>query len=712
VKFHRVIVDNWRPFKGASTMDLAATDDRPVTLVFGKNGGGKTSMLTAIYWCLYGTMDLEEGKGAQNLVNDHAVQESNASKDDPAVATVVLFASKPNNGTEYLYRISRSQKAYDSGGARIEATEPLRVDRVTPDVGYRPGDDVEIACRNPGAVTERYEGRTAQDVVEKLLPQNLARYFFYPGETLSFPFRNDKDSIRSLKGFLREISGGSKFEPFRDMIKDATKRLDSKSRAHAEADKETKRLQEDINELAELLAQNEASLPNLEAELDAAEGNLSAVVAQLQELDSLQDVLAAAERARAEEKAAQLRVEVAEQALTDALSQAYLIVAGPVFDAVSDVFSKRKYPNDISSSLVQQLKDSMVCICGRDLDAEMFRLLEPLSPNDDSVIARMHTLHSHATSLRRPDSERRVVDQASVNLRTALDGKKAAIESRADAEAKLSEAGAEEFQAVDKENLVANRAHYDRSIRELAQRLGALQQSISDSKAEIERKEAQKRSSAPKSHQEVHAAARIAHQMGELLEAIADKQADVARRQLQSLINENYVVYKQNIEVAVDSDLRVKVIDKTGEVHIEKPVGDLSGAETALLTYAFAAAAAKLLPQYQTLDKLLTTTPVFAEVENIPLVVDAPFSNLGHEYKRRVTDLMARGFSQVVMFTEAADTDVLEEFAGVIGAEYLVHFYGALADGVERDFKWRGTTHVYASPTAGRTRSALERIEA
>ena len=712
MKFHRVVVENWRPFKGQSTMDLAAGTDRPVTLVFGKNGGGKTSMLTAIYWCMYGSMDLEDGKGEQNLVNDHAVHESSATSESPAIAEVVVYASKPNGDVECLYRISRTQRAYDSAGARKESPGPFVVERVTPPSSYRVGDDVAIACESPGAVVERFEGRSAEDVVENLLPQNLARYFFYPGETLSFPFRNDKDSIRSLKGFLREISGGSKFEPFREMIKDTTRRLDTKSKAQAEADKETKRLQEDIDELTKRLASNQDALPNLEAEVDAAEGDLAAVVSQLEELESLQDVLAAAERARADERTAQSRVEGAEQALTDALSQAYLVVAAPVFDAVADVFARRKYPNDISSSLVQQLSDSLTCICGRPLDHEMLRLLEPLSPTDDSVIARMHTLHSHATSLRRPDDERTLVDQASVSLRKALEEKKRAIEARATAEAKLTEAGADEFQAVDRDNLVATRASHDRAIRELSQRLGALEQSIADAKAEIERKEAEKRSSAPKGHQEVHAAARIAHQMGELLEAIADKQADVARRQLQQLINENYVVYKQNIEVAVDSNLRIKVIDKTGSSEIEKPVGDLSGAETALLTYAFAAAAAKLLPQYQTLDRLLTTTPVFAEVENIPLVVDAPFSNLGHEYKKRVMDLMARGFSQVVMFTEAADTDVLGEFTQVIGAEYLVHYHGDLAEGVERDFKWRDEDHIYASPTDGPATSTLERIGA
>ncbi len=399
----------------------------------------------------------------------------------------------------------------------------------------------------------------------------------------------------------------------------------------------------------------------------------------------------------------------AEQALTDALSEAYLTVATDVFEAVVDVFSDRKYPNDVSSSLVKQLRESMECICGRPLTVDMLQLLEPLAPASDSVVARMHTLNSYATSLRTTEEDRLAVDRAAVKLRVALRAKKTAIETRADAEAKLIEAGADEFDEVDRTDLVALRRQLDDEIPTLTYRVGKLQQAIEDGQAAIEDKEAEKRSKAPKDHRDVHRAAAIARQISELLEAIADKQADVAREQLETLINEKYVVYKENIDVAVDGDLFVKVIDRTDTDDIEKSVGDLSGAETALLTYAFAAAAAKLLPQYQTLDKLLTTTPVFAEVQNIPLVVDAPFSNLGHEYKRRVMDLMAKGFSQVIMFTESADTEVLQDSLEMIGAEYLVHFEGDLAEGVERSFEWRGLPRTYASP-GGATRSTIESI--
>lgn len=711
MKFHRVELDNWRPFKGQASMDFAASDDQPITLVFGKNGGGKTSLLTALYWCLYGEMDLEEGKGTQNLVNDHAVHEATATKSNPVYAAVTVYASRPQDDIEYLYRITRRQKAYESRGVRTEAKADLVVERIQLHAQYRAGDDVVLAFDQQGSSSERVEGGTAQDRIEHLLPGKLAKYFFYPGETLSFPFRNDGKSVSLLEGFLREISGGSKFEPFSERIKDAKKKLDTKSKRHAEAAENTKLLQQGIDDLKAKLAENEEKLPEVEAELKAAVDNREQVVGQMGELDSLRDFLDAAERAQASERQAEDRVAAAEQALSQALAGAYLAAATPIFDAVMSVFDGRQYPSDVSSSLVKQLRDSMECICGRRLTQKMLELLEPLSPTDDSVSKRMLTLNSYATSLRVSTEDRVAVDRASVALRDALGNKDAATEARAAAEAKLNEAGGNQFKQVDKDNLVNERSRLDKQIRDLDQQVGGLRRALRDEKDEIERKETEKRSIAPKDHRDVHEAASIARQMGDLLKAIARKQSEVAREQLQDLINENYVVYKDNIEAVVDEELRVKVLDRAGGDEIEKPVGDLSGAETALLTYAFAAAAAKLLPQYQTLDKLLTTIPVFGDVERIPLVVDAPFSNLGTEYKRKVMTLLATGFSQVIMFTESTDTEILEESGDIIGAEYLVHFEGELAGDVERNFVWKGETFTYASLGANGVRSTLERID-
>ena len=713
MKFLRLEVDNWRPFRGKSEMALAASDTQPITLVFGKNGGGKTSLLAAIYWCLYGRMDLEQGKSDQHLVNDYAVQEAEATLGDPMTATVTLYAAHTSHGTMSLYRIERTRRAYMANGAHTEDVGGLTVDRIPPPQGFRLGDDVVAAYRQAGAGSERYDAADhAQRVINKLLSPKLAKYFFYPGEMLAFPFKDDEKSQNNLRTFLEEIAGKSKFEPYKKTLDAAFKRLAEKSKAHAAANEVTQRLQAEIEDHERDKAQKQLQRPQTRAERDAAAENRRSVVAQIDALDEFRVQLSDAEAARQSEQTAEAGVAQAEQALSDALRDAYLCVASPIFRAVLEVYKKRKYPNDVSRALVEQMSESMRCICERDLDDEMLERLAPRSPTDDSVANRMAALASHASGGQGSNTASSAVDAARDGLDKALRSRNDAVRGRAAAEGRLTQAGAGRLDGVSKDNLIAVRSQHDETIRKLDTRIGGLDADIKQIDKTIADKDAAKRKAAPQVDQVVHLAAGTARQMQGMLSAISQKQADVAREHLEDLIARNYKIYKSTIRAGIDSEFRVKVHDSGSGREFEKPVGDLSGSETALLTYAFAAAAAKLIPQYQTVHKLLTTVPQFDEVENIPLVVDAPFASLGPEYKRRVMDLMTNSFSQVVMFTESADTDVLEEAADKIGAEHLVRFEGDMTADVETTFEWRGRTFVYASPNSATTKSTLERIEA
>ena len=610
-----------------------------------------------------------------------------------------------------LHRIERQQRAYVMHGAHIESPDSLTVERFAPPAGFRPGHDVAAAYSASAANAERFKAARAQPVINNLLPKGLAKYFFYPGETLVVPFKDDKKSQDNLGEFLREISGSSKFAPFTTLIDTAHKQLTEKSKRHAGADRATKTLQSEIEALEREKVEKEEQLPQISDELDAADANRAAVIAQLDALNAFRIVLAEAETAQQAQRAAEDAVEHAEQSLSDALRDTYLCVGLPIFDTVLEMFNQKKYPKDVSSALVAQMRESMRCICDRDLDEETLERLAHLSPADDSVVNRMIALASRASDLRGRNRDRGAVDSASVALKAAIRDRSDRIQQCDTAEARLTAAGADHFTDVDAGNLVAERTRKDAEIRALEATLAGLKVSIQGIEGSIDSKAKAKKEVAPQIHKAAHQAEAIAKEMKGLLKAIADKQADVAREQLEKLIAENYVIYKNNISAGIDSKFRVRVYDGTRAEQIEKPVGDLSGSETALLTYAFAAAAARLIPQYQTLDKLLTTVPEFAEVENIPLVVDAPFAGLGPENKRRVMDLMTRGFSQVVMFTEATDTVVLEAASEKIGAVHLVRFEGDMDADVERTFEWKGSTYTYASPNSEVARSTLARIE-
>lgn len=709
MKFLRVEVENWRPFRGKTAMDIAAIDEQPITLVFGKNGGGKTSLLTAIYWCLYGTTDLEEDKGDQNLVNDHAVSDLGATRDNPARATVTLYVSHSKAGNTFLYRIERAQRAYETSGTRTETSDGLIVDRIAPPQGFASGADVVAAWRHRRPA-DRFEDTEAQGVIESvLLAEGLAKYFFYPGETLSFPFKGDKKSRDQLQGFLREISGRSKFNPFADAIAEASKVLDAQSKAHADANERTQSLQAEIEQLKNELAEAERRLPAARSEREAADANRQAVDDQLSDLSTFKELLANSNTAREKLTAAKAAVELAEQSLSDALARAYLCVASPIFRAVVGIFERRQYPSDVSRTLVEQIRATNECICGRQLEPGMLERIEPLSPADSSVNGRMLSLRGHAARLTVSSSQEGAVDSATHALHEAIGVRSDASEALSAAEARVKSKGADHFEGVDEDNLIAARSECLSAIEALDLEIGGLGVTIDHLKKQIAAKSAEKRAAAPKTDKAIHRAAGIADEMGGLLDDIRQKQADVARGQLETLIEQNYVVFETNLYPSIDSDYRVGIYETKNNAKLRRQIGDLSGSQTALLTYAFAAAAAKLIPQYQTLDNLLTTVPEFSEVEPIPLVVDAPFTSLGPEYKRRVMDLMARGFSQVIMFTEAVDLEVLEGEANRIGEEYIVRYEGSL-DSVENSFNWRGQTYIYAVSNSEETRSTLERI--
>lgn len=55
----RLILNNFRQFKGKNIIDFSPIDDKHVTFIYASNGVGKTTLLSSIVWCLYGGDELE-----------------------------------------------------------------------------------------------------------------------------------------------------------------------------------------------------------------------------------------------------------------------------------------------------------------------------------------------------------------------------------------------------------------------------------------------------------------------------------------------------------------------------------------------------------------------------------------------------------------------------------------------------------------------------
>ncbi len=60
MKLERIVLENVRQYAGKHQLSFATSRERNVTLIRGLNGAGKTHLLEALQWCLYGLPPTED----------------------------------------------------------------------------------------------------------------------------------------------------------------------------------------------------------------------------------------------------------------------------------------------------------------------------------------------------------------------------------------------------------------------------------------------------------------------------------------------------------------------------------------------------------------------------------------------------------------------------------------------------------------------------
>lgn len=169
MKLIKLEINNFRQFYGNQSIDFAVDPERGVTLIHGENNGGKTALLNALRWCLYGetTENLLDPK---NLLNKHAAAQGNN------FFSVCLQIEHENR----LLEVKRSQ-------GKSSASSNLLVYEI------EDGCYAERAEENPNTL------------INTLLPKEMSQYFFYQGEgtgTLSSQndFSHIKEAIEKVLG--------------------------------------------------------------------------------------------------------------------------------------------------------------------------------------------------------------------------------------------------------------------------------------------------------------------------------------------------------------------------------------------------------------------------------------------------------------------------------------------------------------------------------
>ncbi|GAA4680064.1 DNA sulfur modification protein DndD [Streptomyces chumphonensis] len=230
---HKITLHDFGAYQGEQRLDLSTKPGRPIVLIGGLNGCGKTTLLDAIQLVLYGPKAECSGRGSRPY-NEYLQQCINRNADPKAGASITLEFSIVVEGVEQHYRVVRNWLFTGEKTLREFLT-------------------VLVNGKFSRTVTE-----TWADHVESILPLDVAALFFFDGEKIEeladprSAARVIESAIHSLLGVSAVKSLGQILKTFenRQQLSGAHQDVLDKIREQEDEYSHAKQVAEDANQMA------------------------------------------------------------------------------------------------------------------------------------------------------------------------------------------------------------------------------------------------------------------------------------------------------------------------------------------------------------------------------------------------------------------------------------------------------------------------------
>ncbi|NLO26847.1 MAG: AAA family ATPase [Actinobacteria bacterium] len=627
-------IQNYRQYRSL-TLDLS--DSRgDFVVVVGSNGAGKTNLLNAIIWCLYGREDYySHDRDSSPMCSQNALDE--VEDGDLLVVSVsldLLFA----DGAEA--RVTRTQDFFKKGKATTTGPKDLQV------IYSESGGGGHQSAANP------------EHWVEKWIPSRLEPYFLFDGERLETFFRHAEE--QKVRDAVLQIAQIDLLERLNDHLYKVSGQLYSraaKERGGAETQQLGARLEEKQKKLeknTEELARRRESVAELEQtmrSLDSRIGDIATVVGDIERRRTLQGQLSQIES----------HLKEAWGELFGWSSRvAPVIIVAPALHSlqkqIEEARANRRLPPPISAGVLERLLRENACVCGASLEegSEGRRHIEHLLAEYarvSQVGSEMLDLEQHLrkiagvleeTEATADSITRRIADWTQRLQRTTedLDLLNAKLAGHKDAEvAQLQK----EIQKARKASLEENRR-----ITHLDIDCGTLKSDIAHIEKELERIAGREEKTREAINQ-----ARFAAKCLEVSKGIYKDLTDRVRTTVATTLERSFkeMIWKRDFyeSVKIDEQYRVSVWNRFGFEVLE----DLSAGERECLALAFAIALSEVAGY------------------ELPMVIDTPMGKLSPDVQKYVSQVLVdnmkiedgRGHQLIMLMTE---TEYNKEVAEVL----------------------------------------------
>lgn len=673
MKLHYLRLENFRQYRGEQELFFATDKSQNITLIWGANGSGKTTILNAFTWALYGSFT-EDFENQQTLYNRDAWNKLGPGER----LSVVVEVEFENAGQVFTVRRQSRYLKSSSGAPECE-------------------QDGEVALNFRDETGRSQKSGNPSDHIRQILPERLHNFFFFNGERIENLVK--ANAYEEIEDAIKTILGLAVVERAIKHLPTTVRKFEDELRRHGtdeqrEAATELNDLDTRIEQIQQELADSRRAETQWQDELAELDKKLRGSE-QSRELQRRRDELAAAEIKRESE------IEQLGKRIDRLIRESGFLAAGAsLFASIRDLFvdkrERKELPAPVKIDFINDLLDDGTCICGASLAEGTIGHQHIAEWKQRAGLAEVEerwiSLHSYAGHMEK--SRRELGGQ----LQELLNDRLEAVRARDFIREQISEVSTQlQSHSIDEiSKLEDARVKVGNHRNDELRRQGRLETELANLGEARRRAEARLEKA-----QSVEAKAALAQRRVTatrdalaLLERILDIRTQHTRTSLDAEIKRIYnsISYKPYVpEVSEKFQLELFQPDS------REPVAKSTG-ENQILSLSFVGALASIArTRFEETSK--------ENAGNVrggiyPIVMDAAFGSLDLSYRRDVSIGLPQLAEQVVVIVSKSQGEgVLEHLAQRVGRSYVISYATPKQDASNETIMLANETYPYVYPS-------------
>lgn len=649
-----ITLNNFRQFKGKQTLEFSTDDKKNVTVLLGDNTFGKTTILQAFNWCLYGVADFPKDSNPDFLLNLEVANEQAGIEKKCEVYVELVLEHK---NTEYV--VLRKQAYVDRAYGNWNSLNSQLM------VSYKEND-----------ITKQVREGEERNIINGILPQSLSGYFFFDTERVS-DISTRKDLSEAVKGLLGLAAVGNARKHLGSRTLKATAIGQWNGALDSSGDERAREAVETISRESDKIELLREEIANANKELDSLnikKEKIAEILRDNQNTAELQRQKQNLERQLEQEKGelADANKQFLKLFSVNAVSYFELPLIEPAKEFLVNANVDDKGIRDMTEASIRDIVKRGRCICGAEI----------IKPEDGSLgnDAYQHimdelnyVLPAHLGTAIMSFKDLLATNEKNLaQFYPTFEQLYKTIQKHRDTIAKLEDDITRiETSIFGKENMSSYESdmnHIKDSIKRMSEKIERANRDIGASQSTIEQAQKVYDGLVSASDRNKRLIRYLAY--GEKIcewidETYAEKEQEM-RTKLQERVNSIFSrMYHGERRVQIDNQYHVTLF-----AHLngkEVITGESEGLKR-VKNFAFIAGLVDLAKEKASLGK--NNEAVTWDNEAYPLVMDAPFSNADETHIKNISAILPEVANQVIMFVMEKDWQYAEAVMSIRVGKY------------------------------------------